>query len=649
MNYEGGFGQQRGTRGSPEWWLNLMTAFEALRDEECGEVWRAAEDRYRQRANRAWRFKNNEYTLKVVRPPRVYSMVHAADANLLYNRAKFFARPTSEEYIQLAGVAEPLANGMWQRYVADEELRLCVRDCVKYGRMWARVGYEDDYAKAAKARAKRRRTAARSQSNPLAGVLRPNDLGVPTGPAPRGEENAVERQTYENDLRALWKKPSFRREGAWDVFFDPDATVAQKMRWCGVRILADVESVKADPRFKNIEGIDKLQPTLRLDGRSGKMSSSTKYGQRQGVLSRTMSAMTKAFTSYMTPGTAQEAYQYCELFELYVLNDDGKWGRKLVANGFDKFLADEDELYDIGCPLITGAWNGDGDTLFTTSDVEQVMTQVVEEEQLRTRLHQFMLRRANQPTLLDKKMFGTVNNIDLLSHPVLGMYALVEGNINGQPLQSGVAQLPKAWELGETMAYLGMIDKEFAQAAGLGPAQRLEAMKSDTSAAEAQNVNQASVARLSDKQATVERFCVEGVGKILGLGAQFFEAEQLAVFLGQDEVATWLDQSISAGDIQDGLHLYVEKGSMTPQSDQSRAQFYVEMLGLWKDPVLGQKIDGDEVLERLAQLRSIPDLDRLMLPNVDVDELRTQIMQMALMQGGAKSGPGAAPVEGGMQ
>ena len=88
---------------------------------------------------------------------------------------------------------------------------------------------------------------------------------------------------------------------------------------------------------------------------------------------------------------------------------------------------------------------------------------------------------------------------------------------------------------------------------------------------------------------------------------------------------------------------------MTPQSDQSRAQFYVEMLGLWKDPVLGQKIDGDEVLERLAQLRSIPDLDRLMLPNVDVDELRTQMMQMALMQGGAKSGPGAAPVEGGMQ
>lgn len=639
MNYEGGFGKQHGERGMPEWWLSLLTAFEALRDEECGEIWRAAEDRYRQRANRAWRFKNHDYSLRMVRPPRVYSMVHAADANLLYNRAKFFARPTSEAYQRLAGVAEPLANGIWQRYVADEELRLCVRDCVKYGRMWAEVGYEDDHAKAAKARARRRREAQRAQANPLAGTLRPQDLGVPTGVAPRGEANQPEAPTFENDLRALWKKPSFRRRSPWDVFFDPDATVWQKMRWCAVRILADADSVKA--QFKNVPGIKDLQPTLVLDGRSGKLSTGTKYGQRQGILSRSVSALSKSFAQMLGPGERQDAYAYVELFSVHVMNEDGRWGRKIVANGFDGFLEDKDELYDIGCPLITGAWNGDGDTLFSTSDVEQVMGQIVEEEQLRTRLHQFMLRRANQPTLIDKRLVGGVNNIDVLSHPTLGAYALVEGRTDGQPLQTGIAELPKRWELGETMAYLNHLNDEFAQASGLGPAQRLQAMKSDTSAQEASQMNRAAMARLSDKQGAVEQFCVQGAKHLLGLAAQYFEAEQLSVFLGANDTAAWLGEDISAGDIQDGLHIYVEKGSMSPQSDEQRAAFYSQMLSLWRDPVLGQKVDGDVVLERLAEINSIPDLDRLLMADVDVDDLRKQQIQMALMGAGGKPPPAA--------
>lgn len=637
MNYEGGFGKQRGERGSPDWWLRLMTAFEDLRDEECGEVWDATDARYTQRPTRSWKFKNNDFSLRMVRPPRVYSMVHAADANLLYNRARFFSRPTSSAYADLSGVAEPLVNGMWERYVADEELRLGVRDCVKYGRMWFELGYEDDYAKAAKARSKRRRMAAEAQGSVLAGALTAQDLGVPSGPAPRGATNPAEAPTFEMDLRALWKKPSLRRRSPRDVYFDPDATVSSKMRWAAVRILADPESVRNDPRFSRVPGIEGLQPTLLLDGRTGLLTGS-KYGRRTPVSTRATGGLTKAFAKLMPEG---EAYQYVEMFVIHKMNDDGRWGRYVVANGFEGFLEETEELYDIGCPLITGAWNGDGDTMFTTSDVEQVMGQIVEEEQLRTRLHQFMLRRANQPTLLNKQMFGGDNVKDILSHPVLGAYALVEGLTNGQPLQSGVAELPKRWELGETMAYLQMIDKEFASAAGLGPSQRLEAMKSDTSAQEARQVNSAAAARLGDKQSAVEGICIKAAYGLLGLGAQYFEAEQLAVFLGQEEVSSWLSNDISAGDIQDGLHLYVEKGSMTPQSDESRAAFYQAMLGIWRDPVLGQKVDGDEVLQRLAEMRSIPDLDRLLLPNVDVDDLRKQMMQMALMQGGA-AGAGEA-------
>lgn len=641
-----GFGRIDGERGSAPWWLGLLSGFEALRSDEVGEVWEAAEQRYRQRGSRGWGYKNGQFTLKTVRPPRVYSMVHSADASLLYSTPKFFSRPTSEQYADLSSVAEDLVNGMWQRYVADNELQMIVRDAVKYGRGWGIVGYEDDYSKAKKARARRRREALQAQADPMFRILPTEAVVNPIGGEPPRVENELEPTTYERDERALWKKPSFRRVSPWDVFFDPDAPVPEKMRWCARRIVADVESVRNDPRFAKAKGIENLQPTLALDGRG---VSKTRYGQRTGILSRGISALSKAFTSLLGQGVAQNDYTYVELFEVHYADEDGKWGIKYVANGFPEFLYESDELYDIGCPLSSLAWNGDGDTLFTTSDVEQVMTQILEEENLRTRLHYFMLRRADQPTLLDKRMFGgSAGNLEMLTNPKVGSYALVEGLPSGQPLQTGVAELPKKWELGETLAYLERLEKEFADATGLGPSQRLQAMKSDTSAAEANNVNQASTDRLSDKQRHVNRFYVDIAYKLLGLGAQFLEAEELAALLSDEQVARWRATTISAGDIQDGLHLYIEKGSTAAPSEERRASFYQLAMQLWQDPVLGQKFDGDEILDRLARMSGVPDLDRIMVEGVDVDELRNQMMMQSMM-GAAPSGPAgaAAPAEAG--
>lgn len=635
-----GLAKEAEERGSPQWWLARMSAFESLREEECGEQWQASEERYRKRAAPGWSYRNKAFQVKVVQPPRVYAMVHAADAALLYNAPRFFASPTSAEYQPLAAICEPLLNGMWRRYVADEELTAVVRDTVKYGRGWAILGYEADQAQEAKARAKRRKEAREAQADPTFQVLPPEDLGAVGPEAPQGETNEAEPTTYERDSRSLMRKPSLRRVSPWDVYFDPDANVPEKMRWCARRIVAELEAVKK--QFAHVEGIEDLQATLMLDGRRG-LSDDTRYGQRQGILKRGWSKLNKAFASLIPGGrTGVNEYHYVEMFEIHIPDDNGKWGRKLIANGFDRFLEDDDFLYDFGCPLLSLSWNADHETMFTTSDVEQVMTQIIEEERLRTRLHDFMVRRADQPTLIDKRLLGGGNTLEILTNAKVGAYAVVEGLTNNQPLQTAVAELPKRWELGETLAYLDRLDREFSEATGLGPSQNLRAMKSDTSAAEAQNVNQASQARLSDKQKAVERFCVKAGYGLLGLGAQYFEAEQVATFLGKEDVARWRVQDISAGDIQDGLHIFVEKGSMTPQSDEKRAAFYQWVLQQWEHPVIGQKFDGDEALKRWSEMFGVPDLDRLMLENVDVDQLRAQMMAFNLA-GGAPGAPAGPP------
>lgn len=637
---EHGLGDMKTERGTPQWWLARMSAFESLRDEECGDAWEAAEERYRQRQNPGWTYKNRNFQVRTVRPPRVYAMVHAADAALLYNAPRFFATPTSDDYQSLASMCEPLVNGMWKRFVADEELTAVVRDTVKYGRGWAIIGYEDDYAKAAKARARRRKEARAAQADPTFHVLPPEDLGDVAPQAPKGEDNPVEPQTYERDARSLFQKPSLRRVSPWDVYFDPDAPVPEKMRWCARRVVAEIDAVKE--WFKDVPGIEDLKPTLMLDGRRGAKDDS-RYGQRQGILKRGLSKLNQAFASMLGgPRNATSDYHYVELFEIHVADNEGKWGRKIVANGFEGFLEEEPLLYDFGCPMISLAWNADHETLFTTSDVEQVMTQIIEEERLRTRLHDFMIRRADQPTLIDKRLLGNGNNLEILTNARIGSYAVVEGLTNNQPLQTAVAELPKRWELGETLAYLERLDREFSEATGLGPSQNLRAMKSDTSAAEAQNVNNASRARLSDKQKAVERFCIKSGYGLLGLAAQFFEAEQVATLFDKENVARWRTEDISAGDIQDGLHIFVEKGSMTPQSDERRAAFYQWVLQIWQDPVLGQKFDGDEAIKRWAEMFGVPDLDRLMLDGVDVDELRAQLMARELMGGGGAAQPAGA-------
>jgi len=632
-------------RGAPRaesarWWSALVRAAENDLKSRNAPVWDAVQQAYSGRSNAGGKpdYGGVEITNRGkmrqsrVRPPRMYSLVSGMETMLYHRRPKFFVRAYEGRNEKLAQDFERLGNVMWRRFVSSKEMRWIIRDTALKGRGWGLLGYEFDEDEERSALNERMSQARSLNESAMAAVVPVEEMAQSSAPV-TPEENEVEPETYEGDSRSRARRPSFRRLPPCDVTYDPDAMTVHDAGWIDYRCFVSLDSLRADPFMRNAK---KVKPVGRMDRGPWK-------GIRGGDVIQSPAEFPRGGAK------SGQSYEYAEIHYTAVKREGGTWDVLIYAHDHDFFLRKLKAPYWFGCPFVTLAWNDDGDTLETIGDGERLLPGIVEEAGIRSRLKDHWNRKPNDVAFIDDRLFNNQSNRAAIE--VQGVASIIpvkvpgETGLNQMPLSNHIFPLQRTSTLGDVYQHLQLVDRDFMAVTGLGPNQQLQAMKSETSSYEAQEVARNARARGVEKQEAVEEFCAQVDHMLLMLAAQFFRAERVAEFVSGEAAARWRTYYFTPGDVQDGLGVEVERGSMRPQSSDAREALFSSLMQLaLSNPAFAAKLNIEEVFKRLTEERGILDGSALLNANVDLQQMVVAMMQMQLMGGGKG---GAAPKQRG--
>jgi len=625
------------TEENPKWWCSLIDAARSRRSETAG-LRTAIEEAYtgRRGSGRSLEFGGVEITqrgtaaMTKVRPPRLYALAHGMEAMLFHRRPKFFVRAYTGRLEKRAQDLERLVNTMWPRFVGDKELRWIIRDTIKTGRGWGLLGFDFNEDEERSRFNERRRVARQVNESVLAQTGPTEELAATVEPLVPPAENPVEEENWAGDSRDRLRRPSFRRLPPGDVTYDPDARTMYDARWIDFRTYTDLASLKADPFFK---GAEKVVPTKQMkDGKWGDVTKNNHVIQSpaeyEGGGNR--------------GGMNHECYQYVEMHYTAVKRPGGTWDVMVYARDQEEFGRKLKAPYWSGCPFISLSWNDDGDSLESISDAERLLPGIVEEAGLRSRLKDHWNRKPNDVVAVDDRIFNNTSNKTAIE--VQRTCAFIPVKVptetsNPQALGNYFFPIPRNATIAEIYQHLQLIASDYEATTGLGPNQRLQALKSETSSFEAQEIARTARSRGIEKQEAVEDFCALLGHRLLMLAAQFFDAERAAEFVSGDAVQRWKTYEFSPGDVQDNLGVEVERGSMRPQSSDQREQWLSSLMQLaLSNPAFAAKLNLEEIFNRIAEERGILDGSTLMNANVDLGQMVMAMMQMQLAGAGPKGG-----------
>lgn len=614
-------------RGSALWWSNVADAAREMRRKRCEPIWNAIRALHRNRSGDerggVKYYPNGGRKVNQVKPSRMYALERGVQTGVFYKRPKFFVRPYVGHMETMALDWERIANALWPRVVSDKDLRWCVSDSFLYGRSYLLMGFWADDEEERRRYLKRKRLAEKISTDPAGETLAPEQIAALESQPAVKPENEREPEIFTGSSRELARRPFGVRVSPFEIIRDMDAKNFNDLRWLGREILVDIAALRADKTLKNAH---KVRPTQALNTEG-----------------RVPSASPAAFDRPEMP----EPYEYALLYEIAEKQPDGTWDVFLLAKDHDWFLRKRKAPYWMGCPWTTLAWNDDGDSFDPVSDAEYLLPGVIEEQDIRSRVRDHWQRKPNDVTFVTRECLGNNANMAAKSTAEVGSYVPVENPSANQnvPLSHHFFQLQRNANLAEVYQHLNLIQQDFMAVAGLGPNQQLQAMKSETSATEANEVAQASRARGSEKQAAVEDFCAEACHKMLMLVAQYFDGRRMSDFASVETTERWKTKIFDAGDVQDGLGVQVERGSMRPQSSEDRVQLLTFLLNsALTNPAFAAKVNVEEVLNRIAEERGILDGTKLLNENINMTEVVMALGAQQLVGGGNKAAP--APVGG---
>jgi|DEB19_MinimDraft_3_1074340.scaffolds.fasta_scaffold12914_1 hypothetical protein len=622
-------------RGTPAWDIALIEGYLRERDRCAKPHWDLARELYEQDQFQGWRLKER-YMIDQVQPPRVYGLVHQIESQV-YNRSpKFYVSPMTPKQEKLAKWGELVMNTEWLRDSRlQKEARLCLRDCVLTGWGFMLSSVEGDYEKFRKQRLARQKLAQKIQSDPAIGSMidRVTQVMRMTPDSIVAEESET---TYEMDDRVWQGRVCSRRVSPDDIVIDPNATCLEDARWIGRVIYADYDSVMSNPLFQNTKG---LTPTKIMNG----VMERTNYGTvpRASVLAGKQAAFSHGPFDIPTP------YQYVELYEIFERKSNGDWNMKVFARGHDKYLREEDAIYDLGCPYKMLRWNDIGARIFSVSDIQPVLTHIIEEREIRTRLHDQHMRGAVDCYAFDRTLLPTEEQIRSFTVEGLGMLLPMD-NVGGRSIQQGMQLLPRNPQTNEAIAYLQVIERNIQDGTGLGANQMMQALKSETSATEAAEIARNAGARGVAKFSAFNDFIANVAHDRLKLAAQFYDPGMIAVLGGIDAAAMWMGENFTKADIQWGLNVTIEIGSMQPKNDQTRAQAITTALTIMRqDPIAAQMLNVPRIWQEFFSLLGFQEGSDFLNPMMTADAMTAMYQQamMAAQMGGSPTG-GAPQGEG---
>ena len=612
------------SRQKPDHLKGCIDAYMELRSTYCDEFWDTVDELYTQEQfdRNSWA-STKDLTGRFITPARVNAYIESLEAQVFNQYPKFYMEPATSRQEQLALDLMEASNNEWfkDRRLKQQTL-LALRDCGKYGTGFVFGGYNTDTDVAERARKKRQHIADMLQADPASGIIGA-DILAELAIGPDSVTLSGTETDYEMDDRILRDRASLRHVPIEQIVMDPAGTCMEDIRWIGRRIYADYDAVMKEELFSNTSG---LKPTQTLSS--------------PGVLPRSVLRGESVVGSMREK--MQMPYNYLTLYEIYCKQRDGTWDLKIFAEGHNKWLRVVPAQYDIGNPYSMLRWNHTGDSVFTISDIQKVLTFILAERDLHTRLYEATMRELEDTY----GVAGTIKEEQLnpvINIPNVGNFIRME-NLGGLPLQQAIQLLPRTIKSQALMPYLAIFERQFELGLGLGPNQQLSALKSATTATEAGEIADRVKSREAVKRSHFEDFIADVQKKRIGLMAQYYTPEMIAQTVGKEAASRWVRENFTTSDIQFGLSVAVVPGSMSPPSTERQVQLLTTMLtesmqfpalaGLYNQPIIA--------LDR-AKLLGIKDGSRYFMPGVTAEQIQRAAMQLAALGGGGQQGSAPAP------
>lgn len=598
--------------GSTQWWQSQVQKFESMRDSQVLEGWKFTLAQYEQDIFNMRRPKQSQVGRTIlseyIQPPRVYGITNSIESVLFNKNPKFFCTPMTARQEKIARFIEQILNIEWKiDKRLNHQTRMALRDCIKFG--WGIMLTEyisgQDPVKAAKARRERQEAARQLAMQPeVQAVLEPVMDEI------LSHEDSVQapvrKATFEQVSTSCLDTVNSRRVSPFQFIIDPDCRGLDDALWVGRAIDVDVEQLKKDPSFKNTSRLMGTMMSRNHEPGTMSVNAAVPLKMRWGRDEITHPSNQRGTS---TKGEAR----YTTLFEVFERNVDKDgaetWDLKVLTRDHDDFLKEHDALYDLGCPYSLCAWNATGERLFCQSDIDPAMTHILEEREVRTRAYEWQMRNGNDTYGVDVQLLGGnwETKIRQIIRTKVGNFIPFE-SASQRPIRDAIFQLPRTQMTTEVMNYLALIQRDIELATGLGPNQQMMAMKSETSATEAAEVAGWARARNQPKSDIFEGFVGEVAMKRMQIVAQYYTPERIMYLAGPKAASQWAKEEWSKGDIQSGLMVTVDKGSMQPESDQKRQALYTNLLTMMlNNPVLAGIGEAPLIAKRLVESMGVQD------------------------------------------
>lgn len=632
--------------GSAAWLDGQVMRFESKRRAEVEEAWKQTLSMYEEERGYTRKRPKGQQTVlgEYIQPPRVYGIAQSI-VSVLYNRMpKFFCSPITARQEMIARFIEAAINNQWQLNPRwNKQCKMALLDGTLYGMGILFTEYRSN--KKPEVLARERREAQKYARQLMADPTVQAQL-EPLFTEVNKSQDAVtmpERMaTYELDSNSVFNQVCVRRVSPFQFIIDPDSRGLDDCRWVGRVIDVDVRELKKDPLYKNTKNITGTTTVRNPEpGARSSMNGATPIPIAVG-----RSEITNP-SGQMKAVSATEA-TYATIAEVFIRNtdEDGNetWDFKVLTRDNPDFIQEQDAKYDLGHPYTVYAPNATGERLFPQSDIDPAMTHILEEREVRTRLYEWMMRNANDMYGVDVQAVGGnfETFISSMRRTKVGTFIPIQSASN-RPVRDVVFQFPRTVMTPEVMNYLALIQRDIELATGLGPNQQMMAMKSETSATEAAEVAGWARARNQPKAYEWEA-CIADVGmKIAQQHAQFSPVKDIMQLAGPKAAAEWAKQEWTRGDIQSGLMVTVERGSMQPESDQKRQALYGQLLTMMlQNPVLAAIGDAPQIARRLIEAMGVQDGSEL-IRNVDPEQFGQALQQYQQVAGGGGSAPAGPP------
>jgi hypothetical protein len=589
----------KGERGTAMWYQRLAQYYLDRRRQHDG-FWAKVDQNYWQRGI-SDKARSMFEELDEVRPGRIYSYVHTVEGMVFNRSPKMFLKGFTPrvDREQIPVFEKALNHEWWQDRRLVRETKLAVRDCIKYGFGVTLTRYEKDPD--VPIRVDEVAEAAREADEIASVVYDAMDDEYSDMEARRPAKPAA--TNFEMDSRVVKGRVVTTHIPIHQFMCDPDASCLEDCRWVGRMILADYWAVKEDPALKNTSSI--------------------------GAASR------KDIQDWLdiTEDT-HNPYDQVILYEIFERQPDGSWEMTVTSPQSEKILRREKSPYWIGQPYSMLRWSEDGRDIFAQSDLLNLWTIYLSEVLLGTKVTQAYAREMLDTTFVDDRVgdFELAGAID----PEVGKIVKIKNPGQGR-IQDVFFKAPKDAKSPEAMNLLAMYERAFQAASGLGPNQMGQALKSETSASEANEIAGFARARSGHKGGATEDFVADIATKRLGLMAQFYTRAQIKRLVGNELGSAWPVDWVE-GDVSGGLSVIVHPGSMAPENDAVRVQQIVGLLQvLGTNPVFASAVNMPELLNRLLRGLGFGPGDNILMTE-DGQAMSQSIASMAAMQSGAFQG-----------